>query len=537
MTATLAGPVPRTARSRQLAGTGALFRLALRRDRVMLPLWVLFVGGTTASAAGTLGKLYATPAERAGVVRSMAANSSLRSLYGPIFDDSLGALVAWRYLAFMAAFAGVMSLLIVVRHTREEEETGRQEMLSAAVVGRRAPLTAALLLAAAANAAIALLTTAGLAAQGAAGALALGLGIGATGMLFASAAALVAQLTETARLARGLTAAVLGLAWVLKQAGDAAAVDGSHPLTWVSPIGWAENLRAFAAERWWVLLLFAAAVTAQTTLAYALAGRRDIGMSFLPARPGPATGRLGTAGALAWRLQRGSLLGWGVAFLLAGLMFGAMTQGAADLVGDSARTREMLERLGGQQGLTDAFLAAMTGMLGMVAALYVVQSVLRLHGEETSGRAEPVLAGAVGRVRWAAGHLAVAFGGAALVMLLGGAGLAVGYGHRAGAVLGAALVQVVGVWVIGAVAVLLYGVSPRLAPLGWGYAGVCLGVGWLGAAFDLPSWGLGVSPFAHLPKLPGGEVGWGAVGVLVAVSVGLVTLGLTALRHRDMEST
>lgn len=120
--------------------------------------------------------------------------------------------------------------------------------------------------------------------------------------------------------------------------------------------------------------------------------------------------------------------------------------------------------MGGQSGITDAFLAAMVGMLGMVAALYVVSSVLRLHGEETSQRAEPVLANAVGRLRWAGGHLVVAFGGAALIMTLGGLGLGLGYGHELGPVLGACLVQVAAVWTLGGLAVLLYGVSPRLAP-------------------------------------------------------------------------
>ncbi|MCZ9340409.1 ABC transporter permease, partial [Streptomyces sp. TRM76130] len=160
----------------------------------------------------------------------------------------------------------------------------------------------------------------------------------------------------------------------------------------------------------------AGAALAQTAAAYGLTARRDVGTGFLPTRPGPAYGRLGTAGALAWRLQRGGVLGWGTGFLVAGVVFGAMTEGAADLLTDNDGSREILGRMGGQGTLTDAFVAAMTGVLGLVAALYVVSSVLRLHGEESSGRAEPVLAGAAGRLRWAAGHLVIAFGGAVLVL-------------------------------------------------------------------------------------------------------------------------
>ncbi|MFA3877449.1 ABC transporter permease [Streptomyces sp. MMCC 100] len=524
----------RSGGSRQLAGTGTLLRFALRRDRVLIPVWVGVNALMVLSMPGTIKGLYGTAAERADLLRQMETNSSLRALVGPVFDDGLGALTAWRVGLYAGALAAVMSLLIVVRHTRDEEESGRQEVVASGMVGRRAPLSAALLAAAVANAVLALLVAVGLAGQGAAGALALGLGVAGVGMLFATMAAIVAQLTESARLARGLTAAVLGGAFVLRAAGDSATDDGSSVLTWVSPLGWLENLRAFAGERWWVLLLIAAATVAQGIVAYGLAGRRDLGMSFLPTRPGPAAGRLRTAGALAWRLQRGSVLGWSIGFFLAGVVYGGMTEGAADLVGDNEQAREIIERMGGQAGLTDAFVSAMVGMLGLIAALYVVASVLRLSGEETSGRAEPVLAGAVGRLRWAAGHLVIAFGGAALIMLLAGLGFAAGYGQDAGAILGACLVQLPAVWVIGGAAVLLHGLLPRAAVAAWAVAGAVLLLGWVGPALDVPQTVLDVSPYGHLPKLPGGEMSWSPVLVLLLIAAALVGAGLAGLRRRDL---
>ena len=524
----------RSGGSRQLAGTWTLLRLALRRDRVMIPLWVGVIALMVLSMPGSLESVYSTAAERADVARQMLTNSSLRATYGPVFSDSIGGLVAWRIGPYAGVFAGIMSLLVVVRHTRDEEESGRQEMVSAGMVGRRAPLTAALLAALVANSALALLIAGGLAGQGSSGALGLGLGTAGAGMVFATMAAIVAQLTESARLAKGLTGGLLGAAFVLRAAGDSAVSDGSSVLTWLSPVGWLENLRAFADERWWVLLLFVAAVALQGMAAYELAGRRDVGMSFLPTRPGPADGRLGTAGALAWRLQRGSVLGWSLGFLAAGAAFGGITKGATDLVGDNERTREIIERMGGQSGITDAFLATMAGMLGMVAALYVVQSVLRLHAEETSQRAEPVLANAVGRLRWASGHLLIAFGGAVLIMLLGGLGLAAGYGQSLGSILGACLVQLPAIWTIGALAVLLHGVSPTVAPAAWGVAGFVLLLGWIGPALELPDPVLKLSPFAHLPKLPGGEMTWTPLLVLTAIALVLAGVGLGALRRRDM---
>jgi ABC-2 type transport system permease protein len=520
--------------SRQLAGTGTLLRFALRRDRLMIPVWIAVNALMVLSMPNTLEGLYSTPDERADLIRQMETNSSLRAMVGPVFGDSLGALTAWRAGVYAGALAAVMSLLVVVRHTRDEEESGRQELVASGMVGRRASLTAALLAAAVANGVLALLLTAGLAGQGTAGALALGLGIAGVGMVFATMAAIVAQLTESARLARGLTAAVLGAAFVLRAAGDSATDDGSSVLTWVSPLGWLENLRPYADERWWLLALLAGAALVQGAVAYGLAGRRDLGMSFLPTRPGPATGRLGGAGALAWRLQRGGVLGWSIGFLLAGVVYGGMTEGAADLVGDNENARRIFERMGGRSGLTDAFLASMVGMLGLVAALYIVASVLRLNGEETSGRAEPVLANAVGRLRWAAGHLVIAFGGSALIMLLAGVGLAAGYGKETGPILGACLVQLPAIWVIGGLAVLLHGLLPRAAAAAWGVAGAVLLIGWIGPALDVPQAVLDLSPFGHLPKLPGGSMEWGPVVVLTGLAVALVAAGLAGLRRRDM---
>ncbi|MFD3356336.1 ABC transporter permease [Streptomyces fradiae] len=519
---------------RHLAGTGVLLRLALRRDRVMLPVWVLVLGTLVVSGNGSIAALYPTAADRAALAASMTANSSLRSLYGPVFGDSVGALVAWRFGVFAAVLAAVMSLIVVVRHTREEEETGRQEMLSAAMVGRRAPLTAALLAALVANTALALIITAGLAGRGAGGALALGLAVGLTGMVFATAAAVAAQLTEGARLAKGLTAAVLGAAFTLRAAGDAGDAAGGSLLTWLSPVGWAENVRAFAGDRWWVLLLPVAAVLVQGLTAYELASRRDVGMSFLPSRPGPAEGRLATAGALAWRLQRGGLAGWTVGFLAAGAVFGGMVEGAADLVGQNEQAREIFQRMGGAQALSDAFLSALLGLFGMVASLYAVGSVLRLHGEETSQRAEPLLAAPVGRLRWAAGHLVIAFGGSVLLLLAAGTGMYLSYGRDFGGVLAAAAVQLPAVWLLGGVAVLLHGAVPRAAVAAWAVAGLAVAVGWVGPALDLPQAVLNLSPFGHLPKLPGAAMEWPPVLVLTAGAALLVAAGLAGLRRRDL---
>src|SRR4249919_1001457 len=141
----------------------------------MLPAWLYVLTALVAGTAYSFKKLYPTAAGREEFAAAAGHNPALLSLYGPLFGNSIGSLTAWRYGAFAALGAGLMSVFIVVRHTRADEETGRLEMVGSAAVGRHAALTAALLVAVSANAALAVLIAAGLIALGlpAAGSIAL----------------------------------------------------------------------------------------------------------------------------------------------------------------------------------------------------------------------------------------------------------------------------------------------------------------------------------------------------------------------------
>ena len=142
-----------------LAGTGLLTRLALRRDRVSIPAWVLSLAVIVVATAYSVSGIYGTAAKRASLAAGMAGNSSMRALYGPLYADSAGGLTSWRTIAFGTALAGLMGAFVVVRHTREEEEAGRLELIGAGAVGRRAPLAAALLAALTAAGALTVVVT------------------------------------------------------------------------------------------------------------------------------------------------------------------------------------------------------------------------------------------------------------------------------------------------------------------------------------------------------------------------------------------
>jgi ABC-2 type transport system permease protein len=138
------------------AGTGQLSKLAFRRDGAALPACVFGIAALLAITARDLTVLYPTAAGRLAVAREASANPALRFLLGRLNGTSVGAFLAARWSVWGAAFAVLLTIFIVVRHTRGDEEAGRLELVGSAAVGRQAPLTAALLAAATANLAIAL---------------------------------------------------------------------------------------------------------------------------------------------------------------------------------------------------------------------------------------------------------------------------------------------------------------------------------------------------------------------------------------------
>jgi ABC-2 type transport system permease protein len=529
-----------------LTGTRTLTRLALRRDRVMLAIWVYVVVIGVASNAYTFTKLYKTPGQRASLVTTGRSNPALLFLYGRLGGDSVGALTAWRYGVWAALFAALMTVFLVIRHTRADEEAGRLELIGSARVGRPAPLTSAIAVAALANLALiaALAIVLPLLGLPAAGSAALALATGACGLAFTGISAVAAQLASGARAARGIAIAVLGAAFLARAVGDSAGAGGPAWLTWVGPLGWTEMLRPFDGERWWVLALPLAAFAAGTWLAFTLAARRDLGAGLLPDRPGrpSASAALRGPAALAWRLQWPSLAAWSAGYAILFAVCGAAAVGIGQLVGTSGGLRAEFTRLGGQAAIVNAYLAALMLLAGLGAAGYAVMAVLRLHAEEGGNLADPVLAGAVGRVRWGLSHLMVAVAGTALLLAIAGAATGLGYGIRAGgtghqvaAMLGAGLAQLPAALVIAGIAMAAFGLVPRASvAAGWTALGLAVALNLFGTALQLSHWVLDASPFTHAPRLPGASLSAAALAWLSGAALALCALGLSALRHRDI---
>lgn len=524
-----------------LTGTRILLQLALRRDRVRLPAWLAGIALLVAAIAR--GNAEFSAQEMNEMVVMASASPGMRLFIAPITEAGMGELGPFFLLRtsfIIAILAAMMTIQIIIRHTRDNEETGCAEMLGSTVVGRHAGLTAALIVAVAANMILAVLVALALMAnaQPPAGSFAAGLSYGAFGVVFAGIAAVTVQLSESTRGAGGLGSIVLAAAFLVNSLGnvlgevrDSGYGFESAWIVWCSPLGWVQQILPYGENNWWILSLFPLLFAILVYASLLFVNRRDVGRGILPARPGPAqaaTWLLSPLG-LAWRLQRGALLGWAVPVTVFGIIFGAASQEFAATIEDI----DVFQRFALS---AEYFIFSLISIMAAVIAIYTMQSLLRMRSEENGGPLESVLATSVSRPGWKLSHIAVSVGGTFFLLALFAAStaLAAGAGAELTEYLRAALLQGTAVFALAGFVIAAYALLPRQAGI-LSLAAVLLSLlaGTFGSLLNLPEGIKNMSPFSHVAMIPSEAVPL-SVASLLGVGFILTLAGLAAFNRRDL---
>jgi len=514
-------------------GTGLLLRQAFRRDRIASAAWIaVLVLMAYASAAATTS-LYPTAREEATAVELINGQAGLRALYGPIVGTANpGALAMSKMTVLYAFFASLMFVFLVRRHTRVEEESGRSELVGGTCVGRQAPLVAAIaesmLIACLLGCLCALAAMAG--GLSVAGSLCFGLSWIGTGLVATAVAAVGCQMSSSARACAAMTVGALGALFVVRAIGDATSV---HALTWLSPFGWNTQLRAWSHPHLWVLLLYPALAFALLAIAQALRARRDLGTGVLRPRAGAehAPSWLGGIPSLTVKLHLSMMAAWTLVVLAVDVFFGAVAPGL-DKVLENVMGRAMIRDLGG------SLMVAILTEVAVITGCFAVTIVTHAAGDELAGRAELQLATAQSRRRWYAAVAGTAGLGSLWLLVVAGLGMWLGYGLAGGAdpsrALAAAVVWLPAVWIVAALALLLFAIDATWAVAAWAWPFAFLVLALVPPLLKAPGWVADLSPYQHVPKVPLEAMSWTPELLLAAAAIALGAAAWWRLASRDV---
>lgn len=518
-----------------LTGAGTLLRLALRRDRVRLSVWIAMLTLTMVYAPNAIKLAYPGEEQRLARVNLLKTPAGMM-LGGPMFggnETDLGAMMANELMLTLIIAASIMSILTVIRHTRAEEESGAAELVLSSVVGRYARTFAALVLIGGVNALLAVTMTVAMSATGfgVVDTAAMCLGVTGVSMLFGTVAAVTAQLWRQGRTATGAAMGVLAVAVLVRGVGDVINNSGSA-LSWFSPIAWAQQMRAFVDLRWWPFILLVALTIALMLTAAVLEVRRQYDDGNLPSRGDhPNAHEIKSVFGLHLTLQRGQTIGWGVGLFIGGLAFGSMTKSLLD----AAKENELIQRMIAQQG-TDSVYMTMTQFLAAAATAYVVGAVLRVYSDEQNGLGEAVLAGAVSRWKWLLTAVASALLGSAVLMFLAGLGNGLGAGLTLGEPATILRLTLAGLVYVPAMAVLAgvaaLAVAFKHAWIGWVAVIFVVASLYLGALLRLPKWLLDLSPVGRTTA----PMDYPVVALLVMVVAATALTGLADWVYRSRDA-
>ena len=528
-----------------MSAASAIARRTLADGRVRTGSFAALLG--LVAAANVLGyrHTYPTIADRLAFARSFGANKAVELFYGVPHDLlTVGGYTAWRLGGMGSIVAGAWGLLAAVRGLRTEEDAGRQELVLAGAIAKRNAYLAVLVAIAAGAALIWLAVFLGLVAGRlpAAGSAYLALATTSPIVVFAGVGALASQLMPDRRRALEVASGALALAFLLRTVADTSA--GLGWLRWCTPLGWVEEMRAFASPAPAVFALSLAAGVPLFAAAGWISARRDVGSGLLQGRDSspPSPRLLSSPAALALRMERGSFTVWlggiGVFALIIGVLSTSFT--AANV---PANLREELAKLGVTSLTTPAGALGFYFLLFVLAiSLFEISQLAAVRREEADQQLETLFALSVGRERWLAGRLSLACAGTTVLALsagvLGWIGAASQHAHvpfgrmvEAGAnCLPASLLFL-------ALGALAFALVPR-ATAAVGYAVVVGSFVWqlLAALLGAPRWLLDLTPFQHIAFVPAQPFRTTAAVVMLAIAVAAASVALLAFRRRDLTS-
>ena len=523
-------------------GTTKLLKFYLRRDRIILPIWILLSLMVVISQVSFVKGM----ADWQIFIIELSESPLTSALLGPVVPLSMEGAILWRGLLQASIIVMFGAAFTMIRHTRTEEISGRSELILGKPVGRYSNLSASFILSCGGSVLSGLLIAVYFIGIGFAwsGSLLAGLTLATSGCIFAGIGGLFAQIFTYSGSARGAVFGIYGLSMVTMVINNMGG--GNTGWVWFAPESWFRVTLPFAGNHVWPLLVFVLLSALLMMLSYMLLGHRDMGGGLIPQKEGPTTAstNLNSPMAFAWRQHRGRILIWAIGMAYLGGVMGVGTPNISETMSSTFSQMDTswaaaIVNLGNQEG----FMAILIYILGLMAGLsvFAITMVQSLWKEEKD-HSEMVLSRPVSRFEWMGSYLTVAFAGSALILLI--LGLASGLGWSIASkefnhfypVLIMSISKIPSVWAIIGISTLLYGWFPRIgAILNWIILGVFIFIEMLWEAGIVGWSALKWTPFAYAHySIPIHELSIVPLIVLIVVATVLTWLGFIGFRRRSI---
>lgn len=522
-----------------LAGYREYLRFTFKHNLVRYLVWVAIVVFLIAYIGVFYKSMFDTQA-KLDEFASVGSSPGMVAMIGKIGSmATIGGAVWTKIWMFTALTLGIGMVFQVTKGARADEENGRTELFRSRPLGIHSTLASVVsgaLLLCAVIGILTALASIGLKLDppgtGIAGSVIFGLSITAIGWLGVGVGALTNQLSASASLANSAGSIVMVVFYCMRMIGD---MGSNDTLTWLSPLGWGEKMEPWAYNRGWLILPVIILTAALIAVAFVIEARRDYGSGVLKDKKGKSEAKqlMRRSWGLILHLYKGSIIGWSIGIVLAGLLFGSVANSMLDLIADA--NVPMLKGSG-----IDALIGLLLSFIGLVSVVLPMLIMTGLRSDEAKGLAEAQLAGGISRDRIILERLVIGTIATALLLMLGGASFGLSYGAVAKDMSLTwklaidSLIYLPGILAIISVIVLLFGLIPRATiPVTWFiYGAMYFGV-LLGDAVKAPDWVKNIIPFIGTPKIPYQDFNASVFGYLAAAII-FVLLGMLGLRKRDV---
>jgi ABC-2 type transport system permease protein len=232
------------------------------------------------------------------------------------------------------------------------------------------------------------------------------------------------------------------------------------------------------------------------------------------------------------------MLGWLAGSVVLGVMMGALSQQVIDALQGNPGMADAMGAGGGN--IVDGFIAAVQVYLAIIAIGYVVQAIGILSREESEQRVEPRLAGTLSRRRWLAVHAAVVLSGLVIIVVISSvsfglaSAISIGDSGQVATLLRAGLAYLPAELIFAGLALLLFGMFPRLFAISWGAYAVATFIAFLGPGLKLSHWILDLSPTTHVGNPPVGTVPAVSLAVMTVIACALLGGAFVGFRERNI---